>query len=81
MSTATARRRYNRIRQLYVDGDFTSDRFKLQHHIVDFYKTFFIEEHIVRPALEEIKFDKISSTEATFLDEMFSEEEVFKAIK
>ncbi|XP_026451679.1 uncharacterized protein LOC113352009 [Papaver somniferum] len=48
ISNASARRRYNRIRQLYIGNDLVSDRVQLQEHIVDFYKTLFTEEEIIR---------------------------------
>ncbi|XP_026431923.1 uncharacterized protein LOC113329172 [Papaver somniferum] len=61
ISNASARRRYNRIRQLYVDNELVSDRKRLQEHIVGFYKTLFTEEEI-RPDLEGIDFDSITAT-------------------
>ncbi|XP_026440567.1 uncharacterized protein LOC113339529 [Papaver somniferum] len=54
MRLASARRRYNRINQLYIEGNLTSDKVLLQVHIVEFYKTLFTEELLIRPDLEDI---------------------------
>ncbi|XP_026442599.1 uncharacterized protein LOC113342191 [Papaver somniferum] len=81
ISKASARRRYNRIMQLYIDGTLVDDRLKLPEHILSFYKTLFTEEEIIRPALEGINFDSINSIESGILDSNFTEEEAFQAIK
>ncbi|XP_026405470.1 uncharacterized protein LOC113300482 [Papaver somniferum] len=81
ISNASARRRYNRIRQLYIGNDLVSDRGRLQTHIVDYYKTLFTEEEVIRPNLEGIEFDSITPMESEILDVDFSEEEVTQAIR
>ncbi|XP_026459700.1 uncharacterized protein LOC113360403 [Papaver somniferum] len=81
ISNASARRRYNKIRKLYVENELVSDRKRLQEHIVGFYKTLFTEEEIIRPDLEGIDFDSITATEAIILDSDFNEDEVVRAIR
>ncbi|XP_026429796.1 uncharacterized protein LOC113326248 [Papaver somniferum] len=81
ISNASARRRYNRIQQLYIGNELVSDRGRLQDHIVEYYKTLFIEEEMVRPLLEGIEFDTITYTESTILESDFSEERFFKLSK
>ncbi|XP_026438258.1 uncharacterized protein LOC113336798 [Papaver somniferum] len=81
MSKATSRRRHNRIKQLYIDGNLEDDKVKLQHHIVDFYKNLFKEEEVIRPELQDIDFDTINTLESGILDANFSEDEVLHAIK
>ncbi|XP_026420528.1 uncharacterized protein LOC113316580 [Papaver somniferum] len=51
ISQASSRRRANRIRQLYVNGELTTDRDKLKEHIVGYYENLFTEEEIIRPEL------------------------------
>lgn len=41
IANASARRRYNRIRQLYIVNELVSDRNRLQEHIVGYYKSLF----------------------------------------
>ncbi|XP_026429782.1 uncharacterized protein LOC113326232 [Papaver somniferum] len=67
-----ARRRYNRIRQLYIGNELVTDRGRLQDHIVDYYKTLFSEEEVIRPNLDGILFDSISDADATMLEEDFT---------
>ncbi|XP_026399042.1 uncharacterized protein LOC113294884 [Papaver somniferum] len=81
MRIAAAKRRYNRIRQLYIDGVMISDKTVLQEHIVAFYRTLFTEEMLIRPELEGINFDQINSEEATILESNFTKDEVYSAIK
>ncbi|XP_026429943.1 uncharacterized protein LOC113326421 [Papaver somniferum] len=80
ISNASARRRYNGIRQLYIGDELVSDRGRLEDHIVKYYKTLFTEEEVIRPDLEGIEFDSITSTEASILEANFTEEEVLHAI-
>ncbi|XP_026451080.1 uncharacterized protein LOC113351280 [Papaver somniferum] len=80
ISNASARRRYNRIRQLYIGDELVSDRGRLQDPIVEYYKTLFTEEEVIRPDLEGIEFDSITSLEASILEANFTEEEVLHAI-
>ncbi|XP_026416134.1 uncharacterized protein LOC113311518 [Papaver somniferum] len=77
MRIAAAKRRYNRIRQLYIDGVMISDKTILQEHIVAFYRTLFTEDMLIRPELEGINFDQINSEEATILESNFTEDEIY----
>ncbi|XP_026428523.1 uncharacterized protein LOC113324421 [Papaver somniferum] len=81
MRTASAKRRYNRIIQLYINESLTLDRFQLQEHIVEFYKLLFTEENFIRPDLVDIEFYSISTDEAAILEAYFTEDEVILAIK
>ncbi|XP_026451352.1 uncharacterized protein LOC113351613 [Papaver somniferum] len=81
MKMTTARRRHNNIKQLYVDGVLTDDKFQLQDHIVNFYKHLFTEQLPIRPELDGIDFNSISSCESEILDVIFTEEEVLSSIK
>ncbi|XP_026431404.1 uncharacterized protein LOC113328537 [Papaver somniferum] len=79
ISNTSARRRYNKIRQLYIGDKLVSDRGRLEDHIVEYYKTLFTEEEVIRPDLEGIEFDSITYTEASILEANFNEEEVLHA--
>ncbi|XP_026416328.1 uncharacterized protein LOC113311744 [Papaver somniferum] len=77
----SAKRRYDRIKKLYIDGALVDDRQKLQEHIVSFYENLFREEEIIKPVLEGINFDNINSIESGILDADFSEAEILQAIQ
>ncbi|XP_026451257.1 uncharacterized protein LOC113351502 [Papaver somniferum] len=72
ISNASARRRFNRIRQLYIGGELVSDRKQLQDHIVGYYCTLFTEEEVIRPNLDGIDFDTMTSTESDILEANFT---------
>ncbi|XP_026444360.1 uncharacterized protein LOC113344647 [Papaver somniferum] len=81
MRKASARRRHNKIKQLYINGMLVDDKKILQEHIVEYYNTLFTREEVIRPDLENITFDKINFQESDILEADFTEEEVMNAIQ
>jgi hypothetical protein len=78
---ANANRRNNSIDSLIVNGSPTSDPAIISDHIVSFYDSLFMEPLSWRPRLDNLELDMLSDTEATSLEDLFEEREVWKVIK
>ena len=78
---ANSYRRKNTIRQLAVDGEIITDPEEINTRIVDFYKNLFSEIGDRRPTLDGLTLSAIDREEADFLDKVFTEDEVFEAVK
>jgi len=49
--------------------------------VKNYYTDLFREDHLNRPLLESMEFDRISDMEKTWVERKFSKEEVFNTIK
>jgi hypothetical protein len=78
---ANANRRNNSIESLVVNGMSTSDPTIISDHIVNVYDSLFTEPLSWRPCLDNLKFDMLSVSKASSLEEPFEEREVWEVIK
>jgi hypothetical protein len=78
-SIANSNRRYNFIDSLLIGDSISSDPAKIGEHVVQFYQDLFSEKHSWRPRLDDLSFDAILESEASWLERAF-EEEVRKVV-
>ena len=77
---ANSHRRVNSIDRLMVDGVLSSNPTAIVDCISQFYRQFYLEDVAHRPVLDDVDFSSISMEDASWLDRLFEEEEVFGVI-
>ncbi|XP_077252938.1 uncharacterized protein LOC143892304 [Tasmannia lanceolata] len=77
---ASARRRNNRIEALEVKGSLSFTKEAITKEIVDYYRSLYSAENIVRPRLDEVVFKSLDANSNSGLERPFSEEEVEKGV-
>ena len=78
---AKVRQSLNSISTLRCNGTLTTDLGIIKTQIVDFYTNLYKEEEQWRPRIDGLEFPTISDTEQQLMERIFTEEEVFAAIK
>jgi hypothetical protein len=79
-SIANSNRRYNSMDSLLIGDSISSDPAEIGEHVVQFYQDLFSEKHSWRPRLDDLSFDAILESEASWLERAFKEEEVRKVV-
>ena len=77
---ANSHKRVNSIDRLMVDGVLSSNLAAIVDCISQFYRRFYLEDVAHRPVLDDVDFSSISMEDASWLDRLFEEEEVFGVI-
>ncbi|XP_077228643.1 uncharacterized protein LOC143861640 [Tasmannia lanceolata] len=75
-SIASARRRNNHIAAIEVDGVSSFNRGVITKEILDFFKSLYFLEDIVRPVLDDVQFKVLDEQSMSVLERPFSDEEV-----
>jgi len=78
-SIANSNRRYNSIDSLLIGDSISSNPAEIGDHVVQYYQDLFSEKHSWRPRLDDLSFDAILESEASWLERAF-EEEVRKVV-
>jgi len=79
-SIANSNRRYNSIDSLLIDDSISSNPAEIGEDVVQFYQDLFSEKHRWRPRLDDLSFDTILESKASWLERAFEEEEVRKVV-
>jgi len=79
-SIANSKRRYNSMDSLLIGDSISSDPAEIGEHVVQFYQDLFPENHSWRPRLNDLSFDAILESEASWLERAFEEVEVRKVV-
>jgi hypothetical protein len=79
-SIANSNRRYNSIDSLMIGDSLSSNQTEIGDHAVHYYHTLFSEKYSWRPSLDDLSFDTILESEASWLERPFEEEEVRKVV-
>jgi len=77
---ANSNRKYNSIDSLLIGDSISSDPAEIGEHVVQYYQDLFSEKHSWRPRLDDLSFDAILESEASWLERAFEEEEVRKVV-
>ena len=73
-------RRINTIGTLHVAGVPVSDQDIIRDHIVNFYKSLFMESGLCRPLLNGLHFNSLDEEEAAWLERLVDKEEIFNVV-
>jgi len=79
-SIVNSNRRYNSMDSLLIGDSISSNLAEIGEHVVQFYQDLFFETHSWRPRLDDLSFDAILESEASWLERAFEEEEVRKVV-
>ena len=77
---ANSHRRHNAIRHLTINVVLSSDQDAIKEQILRFYQKLYTEDTNCRPMLDGLDFLSISAEEATWLERLFEEEEIFNVV-
>jgi len=66
---------------LSINGSISSDQQAIRDHVAYFYESLFSEPYSCRPRLDNLAFDTLDVVEASSLELLFEENEVFEVIK
>jgi hypothetical protein len=78
---ANSNRRRNSIDSLLIDSTISTNRSKINEHIIQFYKRLFLEWFSRRPVVNDLSFDSIDDVAASWLERDFEEKEVWEVVK
>jgi hypothetical protein len=79
-SIANSNRRYNSMDSLLIGDSISSNPAEIGEHVVQFYQDLFSEKQSWRPRLDDLSFDAILESKASWLERAFEEEEVRKVV-
>ncbi|XP_077228559.1 uncharacterized protein LOC143861529 [Tasmannia lanceolata] len=77
---ASARRRRNRIESLEVEGEIVSDKERIIEEIIEFYRSLYSADGMLRPIPQDICFTSLSLEASAGLEIPFSEVEIRSAL-
>ncbi|XP_077219088.1 uncharacterized protein LOC143853239 [Tasmannia lanceolata] len=77
---ASARRRRNRIESLEVEGEIVSDKERIIEEIIEFYRSLYSADGMLRPIPQDICFASLSLEASAGLEIPFSEVEIRSAL-
>jgi hypothetical protein len=80
-SVANSNRRNNTIRQLYIDGELSSNQEAIKNQISKFYQSLYTEGTGYRPKLDGLDFTPIKPEEAAWLERPFEEDEITTVVR
>lgn len=78
---ANARRRANALSRLMVDGEFLEDQGSIRNHVVEFYERLYSDPVPWRPTLDGLKFQRLGTDQAQWLERDLDEEEILAALR
>ncbi|XP_048490840.1 uncharacterized protein LOC125492429 [Beta vulgaris subsp. vulgaris] len=79
-ATATNKKRKNTISSIKVDGQDVSDPSQIKNEARKFFKNIFKEEYSIRPTIENLQFNRLSSSQADSLIAPFTTDEIDSAV-
>lgn len=65
---------------LYLNRRWTQDQTEIRKGIEEFYEKLYKEDQFVRPELEDMEFNRISSSDRSMIERRFSEKEVWNVL-
>jgi hypothetical protein len=80
-SVANSNRRNNTIRQLYIDGELSSNQEAIKNQISKFYQSLYTEGTGYRPKLDCLDFTPIKPEEVAWLERPFEEDEITTVVR
>lgn len=74
---ASQNKNFITIHCLWINGKMSNNQMEIRSEVESFHTALFKEEHLKRPLLEGLEFDRISNVEKIWLERKFSEEVLF----
>ena len=74
-------RQNNTIRQLYIDGELSSNQKAIKAQISKFYQNLYTEDTGYRPKLDGLDFTPIKTEEVAWLERPFEEDEITMVVR